>query len=439
MEISILRLIRKSAYLIQKIATKMSNFSGKVVNKSTRIITGVDPTLSNNKTTTLERLYYGKIPLIKPIMPAMPAVGSKPTVTLFIPSLDGSSFFGGAATALVVSAKLAIQSKRQLKIVQTVKTGKPNDLKKFFKSEGIDADNLDIKVISVADRAYNIYGYIPMHKDDIFIASAWWDVHVIDQLPIDKFIYLVQDFEPIFYNNSDEYVMAEQTYKSKKAIPLCNTKLMYDFMKQQNYPAFAGKNVFYFEPAVSRAKSGLVQQKNDGEKKKLFLYGRINVERNLFFTALNAINRAIDKGYLKTNEFELFMAGQDGISDITLSNGAIIKNLGKMNMEDYIKFSKTIDIAISPMMAPHPNYPTLEFASIGSTVVTTKYANKQSLENYSKNIFMSDLDVESMTNTIKQAVKKTDAQKTVDLKSNNINTNWDESLDTVISNVLKSF
>lgn len=430
-----IRAARKSAHISGKLLRKSLNFTNKVEHKATNLLDGVDYSIQINEKVPLEKIYYNSIPYVLPIHAAMPAVGSKGTVTLLIPSLDGSSFFGGTATALVVAAKLALLKKCKLRIVQTLKTGHPGDLVKFFTGEGITISDDAIQVISIAERSYNVYGYISTHPDDIFIASAWWDAYNLSRMPLKrKFIYLVQDFEPIFYNNSDRYVLAEETYKNDKFIPLCNTKFMADFMSDRNYPAF--KKSLFFEPAVSRKESGTLLSKNTNDKKTLFLYGRPNVHRNMFFTALQAIDHAFKAGFINPNNWDCYMAGQNNLPDIVLSSGAVIKNKGKMSMEDYIEFSKTVDLAISPMMAPHPNYPTLEFSSIGSMVVTTKYANKKSLDKYSKNIIMSELDVESMAGAINIAVRRTEEDRLANLNNTNILTSWDESLDDCLKSIL---
>lgn len=434
----IIRSARKSAHIGSKILHKGLSITTRVEDKSTRILNGTDYSIKTDDTIPLEKIYYNSIPYITPINPSLPAINSDPAIVLFLPTLDGKSFFGGTATALVVAGRLAQLKKRKLRIVQTLKTGHSHNLSQFFDSEGLNIPEDDISVVSVADRAYNVYGYVSMHPDDIFIASAWWDSHLISQLPLKhKYIYLVQDFEPIFYNNSDMYVLAEETYKNDKFIALCNTKLMYDFMKDRNYKAFKGNDSFWFEPAVSRAGSGLVNKKNSTEKKRIFLYGRPDVHRNLFFSALNSIDFAFKAGFLKSDEWELFMAGQDNIPDIKLSSGNKIKNLGKMSMKDYTEFSKTIDLAISLMMAPHPNYPTLEFASIGSSVVTTKYANKQNLDNYSKNIVISDIGIESLAGAIKQAASLSYEQRMDNLESNDINLSWEKALDDSLKTIIK--
>jgi hypothetical protein len=422
---------RKSAHISNKILHKTLHYTTRVENKATRILDGTDMSFQIDDVAPLEKVYYSSLNYITPINPALPRVGQKASIVLLLPTLDGKSFYGGTATALIVAGRAAVLQKRPLRIVQTLKTGTPDNLVGFFAGEGIKLKEKDISVSSVADRAYNVYGYLPMHPEDTFIASAWWDAYLINQLPLTKkFIYLIQDFEPIFYNNSDLYVLAESTYKFDSFIPLCNTKLMYDFMADRSYnTSFKDGRAKWFEPAVSRLDSGQRQMKKPGEKQRLFLYGRPDVHRNLFFTALNAIDYSLKAGFLKPDEWEFFMAGQDHLPDIKLSSGDVIKNLGKMNMRRYTEFSKTIDLAVSPMMAPHPNYPTLEFASIGTRVVTTKYANKIDLSKYSKNIIMSDIDAESMAGAINQAVNLSNDDTLKNLKKNMIESNWSKAID----------
>lgn len=430
-----MRATRKSAHVGNRVLHKTLHFTTRVENKATRILDGTDFSYRIEETAPLEKIYYNSLSYITPLNPALPKVGQKASVVLLLPTLDGKSFYGGTATALVVAARTAQLKGMPLRVVQTIKTGVSASLSEFFKGEGVDFPDSDITITSVADRAYNVYGYLPMHPDDIFMASAWWDAYLINQLPLaSKFIYLVQDFEPIFYNNSDLYVLAESTYKLDSFVPLCNTKLMYDFMRDRNYHAFLENSAHYFEPAVSRLASGRVIKKKPNEKKRLFLYGRPDVHRNLFFTALNAIDYAIKAGFISSNDWELYMAGQDSLPNIKLSSGAVITNKGKMKMSDYIAFSKTIDLAVSPMMAPHPNYPTLEFSSIGTQVVTTRYANKKDLSNYSPAITMCDIDTESMAGAIRVAAEAVTSQ--TDSKTTTLPKSWEDSLDDVVAKVL---
>lgn len=431
------RVIRKISHISNKQLSRAEKLTKRIENKTTKILEGTDFSVRSLGATSFEKLYYSSLPHITPLNPALPAIGAKPTVTLLIPTLDGSSFYGGTATALFVAARMAHLTNRRLRIIQTLKTGSVDNLSAFL-NENLDIklSEKDITVISVADRAHNIYGYVSMLPNDIFIASAWWDAYLLNQLPLEnKYIYLVQDFEPIFYNNSDNYILSEMTYKNDKFIPLCNTSLMSDFMKNRFYNESFSKGALFFEPAVSRLKSGSLINKKPGEKRRLFIYGRPEVHRNLFFTALNSVDYAFKSLMLDKDEWELCMAGQDGVPDINLSCGLTIKNMGKMSMADYTNFSKTIDLALSLMMAPHPNYPTLEFASIGSAVVTTKYSNKQNLSNYSKNIIASDISIESIAGALYKASEMKFEERMKNIQNNNISDDWSKSLDFTLNKI----
>jgi len=377
---------------------------------------------------------YSAISPIQPITPTLPAIGQKPAVVLFVPSLGTGSFFGGAATAVIVAGRLAELLNRPLRIVQTVHIGKVTGLEAYLATEGVTLPATS-EVVNAADRSKD--GQLALHPDDIHIASAWWDAHLLEGMPLQrKFVYLIQDFEPIFYNNGDTYLWAEGTYKSSGYVPLCNTHLVRDFMAAQGYPPF-GDSTLSFEPGVSRADSGLVVRKQPSERRKLFLYGRASVSRNLLFTALGAIDRCFADGRLDPAAWEVVTAGEDDVPDVRLPSGVVVKNLGKLGTDEYVALSKSIDVAVSPMMAPHPNYPTLEFASIGTAVVTTRWANKVDLSHYSPNIVMCDLDQESMANAICEAASLTYDERIANLTNNHIPDQWLETLDPVLKELIE--
>lgn len=430
-----IRAIRKSAHLSHKALSKGANFSAKVEDKATRIITGKDFSLSLESSIPVEKALFNGISYnVMPLNPALPAVGRGGKVTMLIPSLNKRSFFGGTATALIVAAKLSLKLNMPLRIVETLAPGGKNGLGNFLEKNGLKLPD-EVELIDVSARTYDRYGYIDLHPDDVFLASAWWDAKLISQLPIKrKFIYLIQDYEPIFYANSDEYVLAENTYHAKNFVPLCNTELMYKFMVAKGYKNIE-KTALWFEPAVSMKEYGL--SRKNGGKRRMFLYGRPSVARNLFYSALSAINETFVSEKLKSGGWEVFMAGQDKLPNITLSTGLVVQNLGKMSMEEYRKFVRTVDVAVSPMMAPHPNYPTLEFASVGAMVVTTKYETKQDLSRYSNNIIMADLSVDSIRSAIVRAAKASYQTRIDNAQASHILTSWDKALDTTIASIVK--
>lgn len=426
--------VRKSAHIGRKVFSKGANFSGRIEKKADQIIHGTDPTIRIHNSTPLEKLVNTSLAEITPIHPALPLTNRKPNVTLFIPSLKKRSFFGGTATALILAGTLAKKKNLKLRIVQTLEHGsiEKKELTDFYSSNGLEIETDELILVDISPRRYNHYGYLDTHPKDTFIASAWWDAHLLNKLPLpSKYLYLIQDFEPIFYNNSDKYVLAEQTYRNNSFIPICNTELMYKFMSERGYE-YIEKNGLWFEPAVS------VPHKNKSSKsskKRLFIYGRPSVARNLFFFALESLDELFSTDRLLASEWDLCMAGQDSLSDIILPSGVKIQNLGKMNIDEYYKIVEDTDLAISPMMAPHPNYPTLEFASAGAAVVTTEWETKKDLSGYSKNIIISRIDKERFKEAIMIASKMDPGERYANARSSNIPSSWQKTLEEVVKKV----
>ena len=419
----LLRVIRKLSHIGNVLLNRGAIFASRIENKSSRMILGTDYSLKVRNEVPVEEQIFNALRYITPINPSLPAVERPAMVNLLVPSLVSRGFYGGIATALIFAGKLAERKGLPLRVVQTSEPGDGKGAEEFLKDNGVKLSG--IHVMDVSGRAFNFYGYLDLRPDDIYIASAWWDAYLLEQLPLThRFIYLIQDHEPIFYANGDMSVLAEGTYHSERFIPVCNTRLMYEFMSDEGY-SYIKREGLWFEPSVSRLESGKAVE-NRG-KRIVFLYGRPSVERNLFHLSLMALNQVFDGETLRPADWQVFMAGQEDLPDIKLSSGLKIQNLGKMSLSDYIKFSKTVDIAISPMMAPHPNYPTLEFASIGTAVVTTRYKSKQSLERYSPNIIMTDLSVSSLAAGIKQAAATTYTERIARLSQNHILGNWDTS------------
>lgn len=431
------RALRKSAHLATPVLSRLATISQKVEHKTTRIITGqtsdgVKVVEGDAHTIApfidLQRSY---LPEATPLYPALPKPGRKPALTILVPTLNKGLFFGGIATALITAAMVAKKQKLDLRVLQTFTAGDA-DVGQFLKDKNIAFEG-DISVEDVSAKKTKQYIFIDIHPQDIFMASAWADAYVLQRLPLKtKFIYLIQDYEPIFFPNSDQRVKAESTYRSDRYIALCNTELLYRHLLSEGFDEVKKNNSVWFEPAVANIQKSI---KNNA-RKRLFIYGRTRVKRNLFFSAIEAVNMAFSKGDLNAEEWDIFMAGQDDIPSLELSSGVKVKNLGKMALDEYYEFMRTIDVAVSPMMAPHPNYPTLEFASTGAAVVSTKYGVKQDLKSYSKNIIMADCSTESMAEAIVRAAALDYDLRLKNAEESTIPYSWLESLEKPVNTLV---
>jgi hypothetical protein len=436
---TLVRGVRKSAHRSRKALMLGANYSGRVENKAHRIINGTDDTIKLHDKVLFEKIYYDALPYITPIHPALPTADRKSRTSLLIPSLQKSSFFGGTATAIFLAGMVAEKTQTPLYVYETLKKGEEesSSIKKFLNDNSINFTQ-NIEVIDLSPRTYNQYGYIDLHPDDIYICSAWWDAYLLEKLPIvRKFIYMIQDYEPIFYNNSDMRVLAEGTYTSNRFVPVCNTELMYKFMSQKGYSYIKNEGL-YFEPAVSLSNKIELKLKTSKLPKKMFIYGRPSVERNLFYTALKALDELFTEQQLNPQDWECYMAGQDGISNILLESGKEVVSMGKLSINEYYGFAKDIDLAISLMLAPHPSYPPLELSSLGAAVVTTSYETKKDLNAYNKNLVVGGSSVDEVKSSILKAVRINPEERYNNAKATNLPTDWESALTKTVDSAIKA-
>ncbi len=433
-QIRALRTIRKASHLSGKAATKTARLLDRVENKTSRIINAKSGSQQDINSVDVDDLFYSRFPQLIPIHPGLPNVGQKASITVFVPSLSQRGFYGGIATLLIASASLANKLDLDYRVVQTSGFEKNEAVLDFLKENGIIIAPERFSTLDVSFRTPYNFAYLPIHPGDVVVVSAWWDAYNASKLPLGKkFVYMIQDHEPIFYSNSDEKVLAESTYHTDDFIPLCNTELLYDFFVANKYK-YVTENAVWFEPAVAKPVS---QKKRLASKKKLFLYGRPNVDRNLFYGAIKALDLALLDDALNGIEFEIYSAGQSDLPTLKLHSGTYIENLGKMSYADYYDFAQSVDVAISPMLAPHPNYPTLELASIGAMVVTTKYETKQNLDRYCANIIMSDPDIVSLSKSIVKAVLTDESKRFANVKASRILKGWPDAVEPAISKIEK--
>ena len=398
------------------------------------------PNAPVGKLPNVDNIFYSRFPNLTPILPALPKLNSERKINLMALSINGKHIFGGTATALVFAMKLSIQMNIKLRLVCTDYPGTLDNIEEFLKEYDINFDLKNLELFNAAPRSIYSPVHLEVRKDDIFIATTWWSAYLCEKLqPSTKFIYFVQDYEPIFSPNGDEQILANGSYLLKdRFIPIVNTKILLDYFVQNNYEEFKKYNLS-FEPSFLKSIFDIKNKKTvKQKKKKLFFYARPNVARNMYYLGLQALVKAFEDNILDLNEWEIFFAGGE-TPELEIVKKLNSKNLGKMNLREYGKFAANVDLAISLMMAPHPSYPPLEMAASGAIVVTTLYENKVDLSMYSKNILVAEYTIDSILSKIKEALRIDEKTRQINFQQNNILSNWDESFKNTIPYILKLY
>jgi hypothetical protein len=212
------------------------------------------------------------------------------------------------------------------------------------------------------------------------MATAWWSAHVAEKLirrhemAQGRFLYLIQDYEPHFYAWGPEFADAMASYHFDFE-PVFNTTLLRDWFSEQGF-GFAAGDVLGFHPSIDIERYSHVTRRAGGAgPRRLALYGRPDVPRNMYATAIEALARFVEKEGLGPEEIELVSIGQHH-GDVSLPGGLVLRSLGKLPWEDYPDYLGTVDLGLSLMYSPHPSHPPLEMAAAGVRVVTNGFGPK---------------------------------------------------------------
>ncbi|MEW5909845.1 MAG: hypothetical protein AB1659_08600 [Thermodesulfobacteriota bacterium] len=306
-------------------------------------------------------------------------------INLVIPSINREHFFGGVSTALSLFNALSTGSRGSIpsRIILTDAEPDEADLDKFdgYHLVSFEDDSDEIRQIVAVNNKFQKNLFVT--SGDRFLSTSWWTAYCAIQMierqciyygpECNRMGYLIQDFEPGFYNWSTHYLLAESTYRSEvMTIPVFNSIFLRDYFKDQGYRF---EKEFVFEPQLNPdLKRFMNSTDRNAKDQRILVYGRPSVERNCFPLIIEALK------YWTTiqpdlNEWEVLSIGE-AHKPIKLGNGKIMASLGKLSLEEYASLLNRSAVGLSLMVSPHPSYPPLEMAHFGILTITNSYANK---------------------------------------------------------------
>ncbi|HEX4804144.1 MAG TPA: hypothetical protein VFV14_11560 [Myxococcaceae bacterium] len=322
------------------------------------------------------------IPEIRPVT-ARPSKVSEGRLNLLIPSINPEAAFGGIATAVKFFKRLEAEFPRS-RILLTDFEASSAALSQFkdYSLRSIDDDEDDRRqLVSLVDKRSK--GLV-VGSADLFIATIWWSEVTarslarwqaqyfgIEEKPV---IYLIQDYEPLFYAGSARSLLATETYqRTSPTIAVINTALLRDYLHLQGHRFTAE---FTFQPAMNqklREHLAKCQQTKPPKEKRILIYGRPYSDRNAFPLVVESLR--VWSQYEKARRWEIVSAGEPH-PDIRLNEDLVIKSRGKLALADYADLLSRASVGISFMVSPHPSYPPLEMAHFGMKVITNGYSLK---------------------------------------------------------------
>jgi len=400
--------------VLEKLATKLSE----------RISVAGDDKLYTPEQVNWRLIY-------KPLNTISDPVPLGKRLNLVIDTLNEGDLFGGVATELILATELCNRYDLSLRVITRQSKPKPQNYYKL----------LEMNKMSIKTDVSFVLDYIRadekedssrlfVHDDDIFLASSWWSARAIRQaFPNRKFFYLIQETETFFYQHGYEHYLCSRMMDDPNITYIVNSKFLFEYFQKQ-HPRIAAQGI-YFEPAFS---SNLFSAENFQKKEKynLFFYSRPNNPRNLDSYGKEILDFCITHGIIDTEKWNVIFAGSKAHTPV-FSNGYTAEHRGVMSWNEYAEFLKSVDLALSLMYTPHPSYPPYDVACSGGVVVSNQCNNKLVFEQCA-NILLSDLELNSMVETIKKGITLAEdiVQRKQNYENSTIPVNWAETLKDVL-------
>jgi glycosyltransferase involved in cell wall biosynthesis len=332
---------------------------------------GTDPATTGTARPAQAVVDQRKSPQFRPVLDA-----PEPAVTVLVPTLNPTEIYAGIATALDIGAGLAARGH----LVRFVATDLP--IASAEASHQFVAARLPPGTAPANARFSLLCGRLQpslsFHPDECFLATAWWTAHLVEALrPAGfrrpGFLYLLQDYEPNFYAWGPEFADAEASYRLDFR-PLFNTATLRDYFAALGF-GFATQDAPCFAPSIDIPLFAKGKRPPAPARRRLAVYGRPAVARNMFPLAVEGIERFLQQTGLVPSQIEILSVGMPH-DHVALPGGHQITCLGKLPLEDYPDWLLTVDAGLSLMLSPHPSHPPLEMAAAGVRVVTNRFATK---------------------------------------------------------------
>jgi len=238
----------------------------------------------------------------------------------------------------------------------------------------------EVEVIYRFDRSEPV----EVNPHDHFIATNCWSAHIahhaVRALGKERFIFMIQEYEPYFSAMNSVSALFQQAYEFPH-FGLFSTNFLHDFFRERRIGVFAEphgeRNAGVFQNAIHRFSPS--RERLTRKHKQLLFYARPedHAARNLFELGMLALVALVSYPRFDWSNWKFRGIGSITVGqNLELAPGVPIEILPKMSLQDYIDILPNFDVGLSLMLTPHPSLVPLEMASAGMCTVTNTFANK---------------------------------------------------------------
>ncbi len=307
------------------------------------------------------------------------SAAKRPRLNLVVPTIDQTLGYAGLKTGfeLFFSMVCVLGKDWDARILGTGH----DPTVRFLPPEGfafIELGEFDWSGRStVCNATQRTWRLMDLRRNDIFLATAWQTAHItalvcedqgrIFRIPQQKFIYLIQDYEPPFHPWSSLYYLADATYEGHERFKaVFNSEILARFFKDHK-----GIEGITYNPALTPQ---IAQSLRRVKKfKNCLIYYRTHAVRNCHELCEIIVEELVNTDPRYYADWRFLAIGEGSPDTFPDSR---IERLGRLSLDEYAKLMSRSAIGLSLMVSPHPSYPPLEMASAGMLVLANTYGAK---------------------------------------------------------------
>lgn len=371
-------------------------------------------------------------------------------VNIIISTVNFKYLFAGYMSVF----HLALQLKRNGYLVRIVIVDHTEYNPSLWRNQITKYDGLQ-DLFDQVQFAYAFDRSIPLDvsPNDAFIATSTWTAHVAHHtsraLGQEKFVFLTQECETMFFPTGSAYALAEEAYRLPY-YAIFSTEILREYFKQNKL------GIFSQEDAQGEMNSVAIQNAtipfpvteeeiSQRKRKRLLFYARADshATRNMFELGVLALREVLKEGHFDLSNWEFHGLGSsDRYKNLELYENTKLKMLPKVNLQEYTKLLPSYDLGLSLMLSPHPSMVPLDMASAALVTVTNTYANKTSekMSQISSNIIAIPPTIEGIKTGLIRALGEVDNyEKRIAGSRLKWPTSWVDTFNAEVMNKLKRF
>ena len=264
---------------------------------------------------------------------------------------------------------------------------------------------------------YDRSARLDVSPDDTFVATSGWSAHVahraVRDLGRERFLFLIQEYEPFFGPMNTNTALLRQAYDFPQ-FGLFSTAILRDYFAQNRIGLFEEPDgetrSAVFSNAIQRFSPDRARMLRPSRRILFYARPEDHAARNMFEMGIAALVALFADPAVAATGWTAHGIGSIDVRDrLELAPGQFLHMVPKTSLQDYTAMLPGFDVGLSLMLTPHPSLVPLEMAAAGLSTVTNTFANKtpERLSAISANLIGVKPTLEGIVAGLRTAIART--------------------------------